>query len=129
MEIAKVLNIIWHSEPFHWATAFVLVVAIIIELHTLWQYWLSECGATEASIKILMKKGKNVKLSNEVRNWLKKHLGTDDLSIISQQAQKDGEFVLIKYPSVLARPIPRSSLRFVTTLCTAIGLLGTFYGI
>ncbi|MEH2395206.1 MAG: hypothetical protein V7K21_27335 [Nostoc sp.] len=106
-----------------------LIVAIIIELYTLWQYCRSECGATEASIKILMKKGKNVKLSNEVRNWLKKHLGTDDLSIISQQAQKDGEFILIKYPSVLAHPIPRSSLRFVTTLCTAIGLLGTFYGI
>ena len=43
--------------------------------------------------------------------------------------QKDGNFVLIKYPSVLAHPIPRSSLRFVITLCTAIGLLGTFYGI
>ncbi|MEH2296668.1 hypothetical protein [Nostoc sp.] len=130
MDIAKVWGIIWHNEPFHWAVAFVLVAAILIELYTLWQYWLSECGATEASITILsnLKKGKNVKLSNEVRNWLKKHLGTDDVSII-QQAQKDGEFVLIKYPSVLARPIPRSSLRFVTTLCTAIGLLGTFYGI
>ncbi|MEH2240336.1 hypothetical protein [Nostoc sp.] len=128
MDIAKVWGIIWHNEPFHWTVAFVLVAAIFIEFYTLWQYWRSECGATGASIKILMKKGKNVNLSNEVRNWLKKHLGTDDLSII-QQAQKDGKFVLIKYPSVLARPIPRSSLRFVTTLCTAIGLLGTFYGI
>ena len=128
MEIAKVWNIVWHNEPFHWAVAFVLVVAIIVELCTLLQYWLSECGTTEAAIKFLnnFKKGNNVKLSNKVRPWLKEHLGTDDSNKFRQQ---DSNFILIKYPSVLAHPIPRSSLRFVTTLCTAIGLLGTFYGI
>ncbi|MEH1774007.1 hypothetical protein [Nostoc sp.] len=124
MEITKVWNIIWHNEPFHWAIAFVLIVAIIVELYTLLQY----CGTDGASIKFLsnFKKGKNVKLSNKIRPWLKDHLGTDDSSRFRQQ---DGYFILIKYPSVLAHPIPRSSLRFVTTLCTAIGLLGTFYGI
>lgn len=131
--MAKVWDIIWHNEPFHWAIAFVLIVAIIIELYTLWQYWRSECGTTEAAIKFLsnLKNNKNVKLLDKVRSWLTDHLGTDDLSRIrmSQQAQKDGKFVLINYPSILARPIPRSSLRFVITLCTAIGLLGTFYGI
>ncbi|MBH8571785.1 hypothetical protein I8752_01820 [Nostocaceae cyanobacterium CENA369] len=133
MEIAKVWDIIWHNEPFHWTIAFVLVFAITVELYTLWLYWLLECGTTEATIKFLnnLKKDKNVKLSNKVRKWLGEHLGTDDINRIriSQQAQKDGSFVLIKYPSVLTHPIPRSSLRFVTTLCTAIGLLGTFYGI
>ncbi|MBD6615707.1 hypothetical protein FNW02_07640 [Komarekiella sp. 'clone 1'] len=131
MEIAKVWDIIWDNEPFHWATAFVLISAIIVELYTLWQYWHSECGTTEASIKFLinLRKGKNVKLLEKVRPWLKEHLGTDDVSVISQQAQSDRNFVLINYPSVLARPIPRTSLRFVTTLCTAIGVLGTFYGI
>ncbi len=128
MEIAKVWDIIWDNEPFHWATAFVLIAAIIVELCTLLQYWRSECGITGASIKFLsnLKNGKNVKLSNEVRQWLKDHLGTDDSS---RFRQKDGNFILIKHPSVLAHPIPRSSLRFVITLCTAIGVLGTFYGI
>ncbi|MFS0513741.1 hypothetical protein ACEYW6_03330, partial [Nostoc sp. UIC 10607] len=128
MEIAKVWDIIWDNEPFHWATAFVLIAAIIVELYTLFQYWRSECGITGASIKFLsnLKNGKNVKLSNEVRQWLKDHLGTDDSS---RFRQKDGNFILIKHPSVLAHPIPRSSLRFVITLCTAIGVLGTFYGI
>ncbi len=128
MEIAKVWDIIWDSEPFHWATAFVLVVAIIVEFYTLWQYWHSECANTGTSIKFLsnLKKGKNVKLLDKVRPWLKEHLGTDDSSRFRQQ---DGNFILIKYPSVLAHPIPRSSLRFVITLCTAIGVLGTFYGI
>ncbi|WP_375470370.1 hypothetical protein [uncultured Nostoc sp.] len=126
--MTKVWKIIWHNEPFHYTIAFVLVIAIIIELCTLWQYWRSECGTTEAGIKFLnnLKKGKNVKPSEKDSRWLKDHLGTDDSSKFRQQ---DGKFVLIKYPSVLAHPIPRSSLRFVTTLCTAIGLLGTFYGI
>jgi hypothetical protein len=128
VEIAKVWDLIWDNEPFHWATAFVLVVAIFVELYTLWQYWRSECGITGTSIKFLsnLKKGKNVKLLDKVRPWLKEHLGTDDFSRFKQQ---DGNFILIKYPSVLAHPIPRSSLRFVITLCTAIGVLGTFYGI
>ncbi|MEH1964581.1 MAG: hypothetical protein V7L05_33090 [Nostoc sp.] len=131
MEIAKVWKIIWHNEPFHWTIAFVLIIAIIIELCTLWQYWRSECGTTETPIKFLSnlkngKNGKNVKLLEKDSRWLKDHLGTDDSSRFRQQ---DGKFVLIKYPSVLAQAIPRSSLRFVTTLCTAIGLLGTFYGI
>ncbi|MDF5711601.1 MAG: MotA/TolQ/ExbB proton channel family protein [Nostoc sp. S4] len=128
--MAKVWGIIWHNEPFHWAITFVLIVAIIIEFYSLLQYWRSECGTTEAAIKFLsnLKKDKNVKLLDKVRSWLRDYLGTDDLSRI-RMSQKDGKFVLINYPSVLARPIPRSSLRFVITLCTAIGLLGTFYGI
>ncbi len=127
MEIVKVWGIIWDNEPFHWTIAFVLVIATIVEVYTVWQYWRLECGTTEASIKFLknFKNGKNVK----VRSWLKKHLGTDDENRIRQQKEKDDNFVLINYPSVLARPIPRTSLRFVTTLCTAIGVLGTFYGI
>ena len=128
MEIAKVWDIIWDNEPFHWAIAFVLIAAIIVELCTLWQYWRSECGTTGTSIKFLsnLKNGKNVKLLDKVRPWLKEHLGTDDFSRFKQQ---DDNFILIKYPSVLAHPIPRTSLRFVITLCTAIGVLGTFYGI
>ncbi|MCF2147913.1 hypothetical protein IQ276_016070 [Desmonostoc muscorum LEGE 12446] len=131
MEIAKIWEIIWDNEPFHFATAVVLLAAIFIESYTLRRYWLSKCGETEAGIKFLsnFKKDQNLKLLDKVSPWLEKHLATDELNRIRQQAPKNGKFVLIKYPSVLGSPIPRSSLRFVTTLCTAIGVLGTFYGI
>lgn len=131
MDIAKIWDIIWDNDYFHWATAFVLVAASIAEFYTVWQYWRSDCGKTEASIKFLsgLKNGKNLKVIDKVREWLKEYLGTDDVSIINRQGHKEGKFLLIKYPSVLAQPIPRSSLRFVVTLCTAIGVLGTFYGI
>ncbi len=128
MGIAKIWDIIWHNEPFHWAIAFVLIVAIIIELKTLRQYWLLECGKISSAIKLFSdhQRGKNVTISDKNRDWFKEHLGTDNTNNFRRQ---DNKFLLTKYPSVLAHPIPRSSLRFVTTLCTAIGLLGTFYGI
>jgi hypothetical protein len=43
--------------------------------------------------------------------------------------KQDNLYILTQYPAVLARSAPRSSLRFIPTLCTALGLIGTFYGI
>jgi hypothetical protein len=129
MGIAQIWDIVWDSEPFHWATAFVLAIAIFIEVVTLWQYWYDkDFWITATAIKNLQKLGKNpkAKFKDKDISDLKKHFGIDDHHNIKKQDQK---FVLTKYPSILARPIPRSSLRFVTTLCTAIGVLGTFYGI
>ncbi|GAX44553.1 hypothetical protein NIES4075_55720 [Tolypothrix sp. NIES-4075] len=119
MNLAQIWGIVWKSEPFHWTVAIVLFVAIILELYALWRYWYSECGEIATAINSLKNPKKSQKQDNlKLHQWKDEHLQI-----------KNGKFILIKYPSVLARPIPRSSLRFVTTLCTAIGLLGTFYGI
>ncbi|MCV3212577.1 hypothetical protein OGM63_03360 [Plectonema radiosum NIES-515] len=119
MNLAQIWDIVWQNEPFHWATVIVLLVAIIVELYTLWQYWYSECGETADAIQSLRNPNKSQKHDNfKLQQWKEEHLKI-----------KNGKFILINYPVVLARPIPRSSLRFVTTLCTAIGVLGTFYGI
>lgn len=127
MGIAKIWDIIWDSEPFHWATAFVFVAAVIVEFFTVWQYWRSDCGETAAGIKSLEKRIKTRQGENiNVHKWEIKYLQTNTQGNFLRQGN---EFVLTKYPSILARPTPRSSLRFVTTLCTAIGVLGTFYGI
>ncbi len=53
MNLAQIWDIVWQNEPFHWAAAVVLFVAIIVELCTLWQYWYSDCGETAAAIKSL----------------------------------------------------------------------------
>lgn len=129
MGLVQIWDIVWQNEPFHWVTAAVLLIAVIYEVYTLWQYWHSDCSTTEVAIKFLRKlqSDKNAQPTDKrVRWWLNAYSGTDDSSKLRQL---DGKFVLIESPSVLARPIPRSSLRFVTTLCTAIGVLGTFYGI
>jgi hypothetical protein len=119
VNLAQIWDIVWDSEPFHWATAIVLFLAIVVELYTLWQYWYSECGETADAIQSLKNPKKSQKHDNsKLQQWKDEHLKI-----------KNGKFILVNYPSILARPIPRSSLGFVTTLCTAIGVLGTFYGI
>ncbi|MDB9320293.1 MULTISPECIES: hypothetical protein [Cyanophyceae] len=126
MEITKLWNIS-DNVIFYLAIAVVFVVATIIEVYTVSQY----LDKTKAAINFLgnVKKGKDVKSNGQINEWLEKYLDPEDINIIRQQRQKIGQFILIKYPSALARPVPRTSLRFVTTLCTAIGVLGTFYGI
>ncbi|MFQ4146804.1 hypothetical protein [Chlorogloeopsis sp. ULAP02] len=132
MGLAKIWDIVWQNEPFHWATATVFIVAVTVELYTLLDYWYLECGTTEAGITFLRKlhrRNTNAQFPQppkQISLWLKEYLGTDDSSRLRQLNSK---FVLIEYPEVLARSVPRSSLRFVATLCTAIGVLGTFYGI
>ncbi|WP_414579386.1 hypothetical protein [Anabaena sp. CCY 9402-a] len=126
MGIANIWNIVWDNDFFHWAIVFVFAIAIIAEVVTVWQYWQQECGETATVITFLIKYKDNqsIQPSKYVRSWLREHLGTYE-----PIQDKTSKFILIQYPAVLARSIPRSSLRFVTTLCTALGILGTFYGI
>jgi hypothetical protein len=127
VEIVKIWHIVWDDSPFHYAIAFVLVLAVIVEVYTVWRYWKLDCGEIEAGIKSLENtKNPQKPESTGVRQWKKKYLKTDRQGNLLQQ---DGKFILINYPAILVRSIPRSPLRFVTTLCTAIGVLGTFYGI
>lgn len=115
MALAKIWDIVWDNSIFHWATAIVVFIAVSVELYTVWQYSQSDCGITGAAIKSLknpkQKEGKNI------RRWKQEHLQTNNQGTLIKQ---DNKYILIKYPEVLSRPVPRSSLRFVTTLCTAM---------
>ena len=131
MNIANVWKIVWQDTPFHWAIAIVIFFAIAYEIWTLFKYFYLECGETANGIKYLTKleklpQDKKAKPSKQAYSWLKKHLKPDNRG---GYLQNENKFILKKHPTVLARQIPRSSLRFVTTLCTSIGVLGTFYGI
>jgi hypothetical protein len=108
----------------------VLILAICVEFYSVFRYWV-KFRTTQTAINLLNKwlKGKNSNPpGDKVRRWLNDHLGTDQQDRIEQR-KKNEKYLLIKYPAILSRSVPRSSLRFVTTLCTAIGVLGTFYGI
>jgi hypothetical protein len=98
----------------------------MVESYAIRQY-LSECAKTEAAINFLrnLRKGQAALSSTEISAWLTEHFKLDNEG---KPKQREGKFILLKYPDILERS-PRSNLRFVTTLCTAIGVLGTFYGI
>ncbi|HLP87596.1 MAG TPA: MotA/TolQ/ExbB proton channel family protein [Nostocaceae cyanobacterium] len=112
MRIGDIWNIIWQDSPFHWATATVLIIASIVEVYTLLHYLFVKCNQTERNIQELINRqsSRNVKSSD---------YAASDFQYFEQKIRK--------CQSALASP--RISLRFVTTLCTAIGVLGTFYGI
>ena len=122
MNLANVWKIVWQDTPFHWAIAGVLVFAIVIELCTFLEYVYLKCRKTAKAIDNLNNPDKE-----EVPYWKNKHLKINEQG--EPKKSDDEKFILIKYPTVLARRTPRSHMRFVTTLCTSIGVLGTFYGI
>jgi len=71
------------------------------------------------NLKILKdNRTKGVLLKTE---WFKEHLLSEKVD------PNDGKFRLQQYPREIA-VIPRTSLRFVPPILTAIGVLGTFYG-
>jgi hypothetical protein len=62
-------------------------------------------------------------------NWLSQHfVGIPTKGGFEAQVQR-GKLVLLQYPAILQQPIPRSRWRFVPSILTAIGVLGTFGGI
>ncbi|OKH32430.1 hypothetical protein NIES2101_40700 [Calothrix sp. HK-06] len=124
MGLAKIWGIVWDNSPFHWATAIVVFIAVSVEVYGVWQYYKSDCGITGAAIKSL--KNPQQGEDRSIRRWKQEHLQINNEGAVLKQ---DNKYILAKYPEILSRPVPRSSLRFVTTLCTAIGVLGTFYGI
>ncbi|MBV6622989.1 MAG: hypothetical protein KI793_08555 [Rivularia sp. (in: Bacteria)] len=128
MNFADVWNIVWQDTPFHKAIAGILILAIVIEFCTFLEYFYLKVRITSKGIQYLKKlqKGKKPKSTEKLNLWLREHLQFDN---IGGQSKIDNKFILKKYPTVLARRTPRSHLRFVTTLCTSIGVLGTFYGI
>ena len=65
----------------------------------------------------------------QVFNWLSEHLVGIEINDKFEAKVQRSRFVLLQYPAILQQPIPRSSWRFVPSILTAIGVLGTFYGI
>jgi hypothetical protein len=70
------------------------------------------------------------KESTEIIRWLAQHLKGESRSLAFKPEQdKNLDFILLSYPSILGKPVPRSPVSFAPALLTAIGILGTFTGI
>jgi hypothetical protein len=70
------------------------------------------------------------KEATEIIRWLTQHLKGELTSLAFKPEQDhNGDFILLSYPSILGKPVPRSPVSFAPALLTAIGILGTFTGI
>ena len=122
------LSIVWTNEPLQWVIIFVFIGAVCWELLTTLKYQRESLKTTREAIGHLKKNkdARDIFKSTDDRNlldWIRYHIS-------GKESQKQSErFILLHYPVVLARSAPQSDLRFIPTICTALGLLGTFYGI
>ncbi|MFB2935021.1 hypothetical protein ACE1B6_07055 [Aerosakkonemataceae cyanobacterium BLCC-F154] len=68
-------------------------------------------------------------IRKEIFNWVSEHLAGIERNGTFQAQLQSGRFVLVQYPTILEKPVPRSSLRFIQSILIALGVLGTFFGI
>ncbi|MTJ54263.1 hypothetical protein FJR38_17195 [Anabaena sp. UHCC 0253] len=103
---------------FYAAITIIFIVAVCWESFTVIKHWNQSNGDKKAIKHLSGKKSKINK--NDLESWINEHLETSK--------PINGKYILKQYPEILTHST-RSNLRFVGTLCTSIGVLGTFYGI
>ena len=109
---------IWNDGWIFYATTIVIfLIGLVYEVFTLYK--------TNQKFQELMK---NLKFLEDnktkvvsLKGWFREHLLAEKVDPI------DRKFRLQQYPREIA-VIPRSSLRFIPPILTAIGVLGTFWG-
>ncbi len=143
-------GIIWQNSFFHWAALILLAVAVWGEYSSVRQYQRYQRGKIRPiadAIAYLTKTLNEVKISKvkielhpqettpenwkPLLDWFSEYLVGDitfsgDAYVAEIQG---GRFLLLQYPTIFTRSIPRSQWRFVPSILVAIGVLGTFYGI
>lgn len=128
--MSQLLSIIWQGEPLQYTIVLLFISAFCVESYSTYQYCSIEIKDLGNVISFLRKNQSLHALDKHIA-WLKENLSgkvsTDRKSFVPDK--QDNLYVFTQYPVKLARSVPRSYLRFIPTLCTALGLLGTFYGI
>ncbi|MGC9503648.1 hypothetical protein [Baaleninema sp.] len=117
------------------------IAAIALEVRSIWIYWNRGCYATAKAVRLLRSNLRSnpenhaiplEQLDDRVVRWLLEHLDGDiDESDrpCFRPRRRGHRFVLLSYPTILWRGVPRSPVAFAPTLLTALGVLGTFTGI
>lgn len=110
-----------------------------LETQAINRYKNRDCHAIEKGIDCLenFQAGENQgcileeKVGKETIGWIKKYLAGEAISrkVFKPKRDKEGRFILLSYPTVLSRSVPRSPVYYAPTLLTALGILGTFLGI
>ncbi|MBE9047155.1 hypothetical protein IQ255_22600 [Pleurocapsales cyanobacterium LEGE 10410] len=125
------------NNIFYIVIVIVAFVIGIVETVSVANYQRKDCDTTKKAIAILQKYqggyikiDKTEKVDKTIIRWLTQYLkGELTSSAFKPEQSKSNDFILLAYPSVLGKPVPRSPVSFAPALLTAIGILGTFSGI
>lgn len=109
---------IWNDGWIFYATTIaIFLIGLVYEVFTLYK----NNQKSQELIKNLKFLEDNKTKSISLKGWFREHLLSEKIDPI------DRKFRLQQYPREIA-VIPRSSLRFIPPILTAIGVLGTFWG-
>ena len=123
------------NNTFYLFIFIVLMIVVIIEIVSIDNYR-TNCQTDKRAIARLIEfyRGKQnyikIEQGEAASKWIIRHLkGESLLSAFTPERSKNDDLILLSYPSTLAKPVPRSPVTFAPALLTAIGILGTFWGI
>ncbi|MCT7962810.1 hypothetical protein NG791_19240 [Laspinema sp. D1] len=126
MPLPVVWSIIWNNTLFHGLVLLVFLAAVFVEIYQTLRYRQGTQSVTTAlGFLNTWRRDKKQVPNPQISIWLSDHILLDNHQ---NPIQHKGYFILQHYPQIL-QISHRSSLQFVPSLCTAIGILGTFYGI
>ena len=122
------------NSIFYFVIVAVAFIIGIVETVSIANYQRKDCYAAKKAIEVLQQyPGGYIKASDVNKRtirWLIQYLkGESTQSAFKPEQNKNGDFILLSYPSILGKPVPRSPVSFAPALLTAIGILGTFSGI
>ena len=109
------------------------IACLFFEIKSIADYRQKECGQTAKAIKILkehlLSGGNRIKIDDHMKGWFLRHFDGEMRGNLFFPKQKGGNLMMLSYPTVLGKPVPRGPVYFAPTLLTALGVLGTFTGI
>lgn len=120
-------------------TVFILIIigvaiaSLFAEIKSMSDYCQKQCGPTAKAIKILKEHlvsgGNGINLDDKMRGWFLSHFDGEMRGNLFFPAYEGNTAVMLSFPTVLGKPVPRGPVYFAPTLLTALGVLGTFAGI
>ena len=121
------IDSLFSDSPYNQLIASVALLLLVSDLWSLWKFDRRLLTTRAASAHLLARRdGRNgANPSEAVQRWADRHLA-DGLDDADPGAHIQ---VLRDLPADLRQPAPTSRIRFAPALLTALGVLGTFYGI
>ena len=115
----------------------VAIAIIVVEVCLLLSYKQRNYSTAAKAIEILdryehgyIKVDEIQKVDKTVVRWLTQYLKGESTPLaFKPEKSKSNDFILLSYPTALSKPVPKSPVSFAPALLTALGILGTFWGI
>ncbi len=120
-----------------WIILLVAIILLIIEIIAIVNYRQKDCklGLELTNFLEQNQQSKVIQASvceqkqQGLFSYLIRHLDGEIIGNEFQPRKENNYFVLFSYPSILTKAVARSPVYFAPTLLTALGILGTFFGI